>query len=309
VSISDRDIVWSPDSARLAFTEDALVTARDGDLWVMETSSGDLINLTDDGFEGSLSFDAESADAPVHVDLAPAWTPDSESLTISRTAVVNSEPAGTEIVEVDVASGAVAPLTPVSMEQYAVYQGMSWSPDGNRLYYSVGLPDPDAPDNGVWEFDRSTGESRQLFTTDPDRGSPVLAEIAATGELGLIVYPQYYVSGRGSGDAIVLGELASGEVTTVDGTSSTTDDSARSRTATFAANGTEVLFTVRDGEVARLQLRRLPDGKAAEVAASSEWLPAMNAPGNGLDWAGDGTVFGTDGIDNGILLHIDQPTG
>jgi hypothetical protein len=72
---------------------------------------------------------------------------------------------------------------------------------------------------------------------------------------------------------------------------------------------TEVLFTVREDDVARLMLRSLPDSKAAEVAASSEWLSAMRAAGHGLDWAGDGTVFGTDALDNGVLLHVDQPAG
>jgi hypothetical protein len=93
----------------------------------------------------------------------------------------------------------------------------------------------------------------------------------------------------------------------IDASARAADDSISITTATFSADGSEVLFTVRYGDVARLMLRSLPDGKSAEVAASSEWLPAMRASGSGLDWAGDGTVFGAEGRDDGVLLHLDQP--
>ena len=146
----------------------------------------------------------------MHVDVAPAWSPDGASITMSRTTTVGGDSSGNEIVDVDVASGEVEPLTTVSTnEPYVVYQGMEWAPDGQRLYYSVGHPEPDHPDNGIWEFDRPTGESRQIVVGDAQNGPPSLAEVAATGDTGLVIYPRLLgSSGSTPVDWVMLADLA-----------------------------------------------------------------------------------------------------
>jgi hypothetical protein len=52
ISLEDRTVVWSPDSTTIAFSENAFVTFVDGDLWTMDATTGELVNLTDDGFDG-----------------------------------------------------------------------------------------------------------------------------------------------------------------------------------------------------------------------------------------------------------------
>src|SRR6266508_3612872 len=43
------DVVWSPDSSKIAFAEQAFVVLRNGDLWVMDAATGDMTDLTDEG--------------------------------------------------------------------------------------------------------------------------------------------------------------------------------------------------------------------------------------------------------------------
>ena len=43
------DVVWSPDSTKLALAEESFKLFRDGDLWLMDAATGELTNLTDDG--------------------------------------------------------------------------------------------------------------------------------------------------------------------------------------------------------------------------------------------------------------------
>ena len=53
-------VVWSPDSEWLAFAELWPMFFVDGDLWLMDASTGALSNLLDDGYSGALG--ATSAD-------------------------------------------------------------------------------------------------------------------------------------------------------------------------------------------------------------------------------------------------------
>src|SRR5687767_14130338 len=52
IKIDPETVVWSPDGARLAFSERAFELFLDGDLWVMEAATGALTNVTDDGHVG-----------------------------------------------------------------------------------------------------------------------------------------------------------------------------------------------------------------------------------------------------------------
>ena len=79
------DVVWSPDSTRLAFSEQTFITFKDGDLWIMDAATGVLTNLTDDHYDGAILFLQDDADdVEFFADVAPAWTPDSQYITFSR---------------------------------------------------------------------------------------------------------------------------------------------------------------------------------------------------------------------------------
>jgi Tol biopolymer transport system component len=59
------DVVWSPDSTRIVFSEQTFVTFKDGDLWVMDAATGTLTNLTDDNYTDAIFFLKEDEDGPV----------------------------------------------------------------------------------------------------------------------------------------------------------------------------------------------------------------------------------------------------
>ncbi|CAN5835745.1 hypothetical protein BH23CHL8_BH23CHL8_11720 [soil metagenome] len=57
----DSDSVrWSPDGARIAFTEAHYLVLADGELWLMDASSGALTNIDDDGYQGGIGPNAEA---------------------------------------------------------------------------------------------------------------------------------------------------------------------------------------------------------------------------------------------------------
>lgn len=99
-SISPWSITWSPDSARIAFTEDFVVRLDESDWWVLQVEGGALTNLTDDGTVTRLARPGpEGIDA--QDDLAPAWSPDGTMLAFSRS---SSSRAGTAIYDRPVGS-------------------------------------------------------------------------------------------------------------------------------------------------------------------------------------------------------------
>ena len=157
--------MWSPDSTRLAFSEQTFVTFKDGDLWVMDAQTGALTNLTDDQYDGSVLFLAEGDDdVAFSVQLSPAWTPDGQNLTFSSSQFQGNEMLGNTIAQLPAdGSGELETLTQVSAtEPGAAYFGTGWSPDGASFYYSVAYPDRNNPDNGIWVYDKATGSTRQL---------------------------------------------------------------------------------------------------------------------------------------------------
>jgi len=62
---------WSPDSKRIAFTENPLQLGNDPDIWVMNVAEGTYANLTDDGVTGNWQYQAGAPQALV--DYLPMW--------------------------------------------------------------------------------------------------------------------------------------------------------------------------------------------------------------------------------------------
>lgn len=123
---TERDPVWSPDGTRIAFW-------RGGDTWVMPVAGGEARRIA----------------APAHGAVGnPVWSPDG-----TRILVTASGSGFAQMGVVDVASGAVTPLTYGEAE---TSEG-SWSPDGRWVTYIVA--------DGL-------GMSRQVMVAAADGSTP-----------------------------------------------------------------------------------------------------------------------------------------
>lgn len=245
------DIVWSPDSTKLAFAERSFVTAIDGDLWVMDAASGDIANLTDDGFAGSiLGFDDASDTATFFIDVAPAWTPDSQYITFSRSGWNNGERTGNQIAQIAATGGDVEILTSVSADVPGiVYFGTGWSPDGQTFYFSLTDPDLSNPENGIWTYDAATGQTAQLTTgLDPDLGPLTMLQVSAAGNLLLAWYPMAYGQIRVDAPLLRLVDTTTGELSVPPLPAGVEPPRAGLTLATFSPSGTALLQVIDLGE-------------------------------------------------------------
>jgi len=186
------DVVWSPDSTKLAFGENSFLYFRDGDLWVMDAQTGQLTDLTDDGYDGKVRLIDESAKSTTYyIDVSPAWTPDGQFITFSRSIFTGKQPLGNIVAQVPASGGEVETLATVSTDISGVYYyRAAWSPDGASFYYSVYFPQMNNPDNGIWVYDKASGQTMLLAKSDDvELGPLVLREVSPAGDRLLAYYP------------------------------------------------------------------------------------------------------------------------
>jgi WD40 repeat protein len=296
------DIVWSPDSTRLAFSENVFRYFKDGDLWVMDAATGALTNLTDDAYDGPVVIGAEDG-VTYYADVAPAWTPDGQRITFSRSTFVGSERQGNTIAQVSASGGEVETLATVSAEEPGVfYFGGEWSPDGAAFFYSVSHTDPDDPDNGIWVYDAATGDTRLLASGDPELGPLALLEVSPAGDRLLGWYPlaagEYGLSRNA---LLTFVDPTTGALSPVPDPNGNDDTSW---IATFSPDGQYLLqaagLTI---DAQEYWVTDLTTGESTEVASDLENAVPVVA-GLGPVWAADGTVFVARSLDGYYLFPV-----
>ncbi len=307
------DVVWSPDSSMLALAEQAFVRFIDGDLWVMDATTGDLTNLTDDGVNARIPLlDAAEVDfTELFIDVSPTWLPDSSGVTFSRSTWREGEWLGNTIETVSVTGGEPELLTTVSLNvPGVVYFGMRWTADANRLFYSVYFVDNSNPDNGIWSINANGTDARQLLGSDPDFGPPIVAGLSPLGETMLAYYP--LAAGNFSTPerplyAVV--NLPSGETTPIEVRSSDLPDYVFARPVVLSPDGTMLVYAGRlTSPDFLIYARTLAD--SAETLLIPEGLPGaspatLTSP---LSWSNDGHLLLLSAPDRGTILHIQGGT-
>jgi len=182
-------VVWSPDSEWLAFAELWPQFVVDGDLWLMDASTGALSNLLDDGYSGALggtSPDERTWEGVVTLPSYPTFTPDSTAVTFSRTTVRAGEFKDLDIATVPIAGGEAIRLSGSEREAPGFdYLGKYWTTAGARLFATLvgygasGL----GPASGTWVFEADAERARQLLSVaGPDDWPPRIVAVSPHGD-------------------------------------------------------------------------------------------------------------------------------
>lgn len=275
------DVVWSPDSTRLAFTEMGYTTGDDSDLWVMDAASGALTNLTDDGYIGSLFLFGDDARPTFSIDSSPAWTPDGQFISFGRSDIVAGERGGTALYKIPAAGGAPEALATVSeTETGVVFYRSAWSADGTTLYFTYNTPNPDDPNTGIQAYDAATGQLTQLIGSDERIGDPILLQVSPHGDSLLVWYPAVLQGSDMADPLIRLIDTATGEIEPLE-LPPPGDATLPARiVATFSPDGAGLLFLlVPAGNTGQLWTADLATGEYTRVVASIEnssldpWFP------------------------------------
>jgi Tol biopolymer transport system component len=302
------DVVWSPDSTKIAFAEEAFKLLRDGDIWVMDAATGDLLDFTDEGIRGPVPIlnQGNSDITQFFIDVNPAWSPDGRSLAFSRSTWRDGEWRGNEVAVLPLAGGTPRTVVQVTPDTPGVvYFGIHWQADGSRLFYNVNYLQQNDPRSGIWVVDADGQNARQVAgTTDPDLGPPIAVQVAPAGDrvLGFYIWVANQFSGKGPLYALV--DVASGRATPLTLEDPNAPAYAFVSLATLSPDGSKLLFVSRlTNPDFQLFVRDLPDGEANRLI---DGLPGAVTVAYGLvpTWATDGTVFMNINLSTGTLIRL-----
>ncbi len=298
--------VWSPDSTRIAFTDEVFKHLIESDLWVMQVKVGTLTNLTDDGVVGNI-FNPEPAGAEPLLDAVPAWSPDGRTLLFSRTAHEADQERRTDLFRIPAGGGDPEKVLTVSDELlFVVWYGLRWSDDGKNIFYNVLKPKPDDPDTGVWTAERDGKNPRQLVGVDPEMGSPALVDVSERADKALLYYPAAAMSNpQPNVSYYVLLDLKTGAVEPLKRAKGDQIEFLILANATFSPDGSKVLYVYGDAEKKMHLAVRDLDEETENLLFSAEGpLGLQREFGLGLDWAEDDTIYAATSFSNGLLIRL-----
>lgn len=167
-------IAWAPDSSAVAYSLDAFRFAYESDIYLFELDAGRSVNLTEDELEGGLMGLDETS---VPIDVMPAWTSDSQSLTFARTDWA-AEDRGTDLMTIAREGGApelrfiIADDLPL-----AVFTPMHSLADGSLLY-AVTTTGVNDPETGLWLLDGGDASQVMPGSGDDAYPMPAIADVA-----------------------------------------------------------------------------------------------------------------------------------
>ena len=216
--IIPRSVQWSPDSSAIAFSLDAPRYLVDSDVYVFETASGTIENLTEDDPDNTdaddIGFGSDSPGA-VPIDLYPSWSPDSQRLVFARTMwdLSSDDDSGTTLMTIPRAGGEPEELLTLAPPSPMIVGGsMAWL-DDDTILVPIWKADLSDGQNGIWRVTLTGGIKRVVDGTENgDVPAPTIAGVAAdgTGASVTSVLNQYQ---RGPRDnTFFLLDLEGGEV-------------------------------------------------------------------------------------------------
>lgn len=304
-----RGVAWSPDSTRIALTEDAYSLAEESDLWVFDVTTGALTNLTDDGATGRF-LKPEPAGAQPPIDTNPAWSPDGKTLLFARTPDGRDQ---TAIYRISASGGTVEHvLTAAEDFPYALHT-LRWADDGQHIVYTIAIPGPqfDNPNNGVWIADQDGQNIRQVAQLIGREQSPVsLVDVTPQGNKALIRYEQIALQFSNSDSNVspyALLDLSTGAIAPLKQPSGESPELVRVLNAVLSPDGSKILYAYADTAAVTHLVVRDVDGGAEQALLSdpTQVLGFTLLEGVGLDWAGNAMISVSTGNDSGLLLQLE----
>lgn len=296
-SLDSRSIVWSPDSQRIAFTEDLPRYMFESDIWTLVVDSGQLTDLTPDNLSGSvISLPQDSA---ATLDTMPGWSPDGQTLIFARsmrsgdTALYKmSADGGTPQKVLDIAGGGMI----------AVWYGPHWLNNG-KIVYTIFHAKIDDPDNGVWLVDSNGQNARQLVkVTDKQTGLPILRDVSAKGDRALVFYSGALQYAAPNVSYLALLDLTSGQTVPLKPAA----EFLSVANAAFSPDGSKINYVYRSADKqTQVMVRDVQNGTDNSLLTQSTLLgTTTDSTVQGLDWANNDTVYAAAAPGSGILFTL-----
>lgn len=316
-TLDPNGIAWSPDSTKVAFTEN-LTTLTESDLWVFDITSGILSDLTDDHLEGDISTSlqrGQSTTKDIYLDSLPAWSPDGKSIAFIRS--IYGSTKKTIICLIPAGGGQVTEILIADGEHsLAVWRGMRWTPDGKKIIFTIDIIEDTTGKNGIWIVDVKSKNYSHLVNEKEGWGYPALYDISAKGDLALIGYPRALVRAAQfpNNSFYELLDLKTLTLTPLIQTQASGDQQNNQpeyyspTQVTFSPDGSKILYHYNipgnDQPIPQLVVRDI-NGTKEQVLENHAIYVGENV-GASLFWAQNDTIYMMTGAGLGILYTLSK---
>jgi dipeptidyl aminopeptidase/acylaminoacyl peptidase len=314
-TLDPNSIAWSPDSQRVAFSEN-LPQLMESDLWVFDIPSGVLSNLTNDKLEGDLATTLERAQSDkvdINLDSLPAWSPDNKTIAFVRSIYGNTKQ--TILCLISATGGEVTKLLIAdSQHSLAVWRGLHWTPDGKKILFTITILDDETGKNGIWIVDKNGKNFKQLVKEKEGWGYVSLYDVSAKGDKALIGYPRG-IAGVNQNPNLCFFELVdlkTGNLTPLVETSTDIDQSGNQAVfysptqAAFSPDGSKIVYHYNlageDRPTPQLVVRDVEDTRQEVLGSWS--IYHGDDVGSSLFWAENDTIYLMTGPGMGILYQL-----
>jgi Tol biopolymer transport system component len=291
--IRAESIAWSPDGTAVAFSLDHVVLLVESDIFVYDVASGELANLTDDGYEGAIV----TTEPGVSVDGFPAWSPDSRELAFVRSQP-SDETFGTVIMRIDRAGGEPAPMYRLPLDlPFGIFTPMHWLPDDTMVYTQASFNRSD-PEDGAWQVS-GDGDARLLVPGVEGSEIPGPVIIDVVPESGTALVSSWYMQDQ---PGLWLLDMETGAVTPVPDLPKDAGEGGRPRAAAFSPDGSALIGQYETGDGFVLAVTNLATGEATRVTG----VIAADVQSPLMTWSGDRVLVSD--IERAHLVSV-TPTG
>lgn len=149
---------WSPDSTKLAFSEDFFITYRDSDIWMYDVASNTLKDLTPTANRKLKLLSNTDPNVIYTVDVAPQWSADSQSIYFIRYEFNKTADAVPGFYSLKLGEDPPEKVvTPQTTMPFSVY-GFALNQDETQIAYNLDTHNTEK--DGTWFLDLASGKSK-----------------------------------------------------------------------------------------------------------------------------------------------------